>query len=166
MALWCVEELGMRIVPYESVDENGRCTCGDDACEDVAKHPIRRLAPKGWRSATRERSRITGFFNTAPHMNYGVVSDRMAVVDIDGPKGLREAERLGGRPTFSVRTGREDGGQHRYYEIPEGFEARSFKPSPGLEVWVGNQCVIGPGCKHASGAVYEGNGLPIAPAPD
>jgi hypothetical protein len=108
---------GFRVVPLHYPIEHVRdgaivvgCSCGDQACAAVGKHP---LTPHGLRDATGERARLAWHWRCWPQANIGLLTGEIAdVLDIDGPAG-REAIRqwaaehrlrLGG-PTVRTGTG-------------------------------------------------------------
>src|SRR5215207_4323806 len=62
---------------------------------------------RGYKDASRDRSRITAMFNSAPHTTgYGIATGQrsgVVVVDVDGPEGRKEAERRGLSSGYVVR---------------------------------------------------------------
>jgi hypothetical protein len=111
--------------------------------EKIARWRIE-LAPRSW-------SVLTGRAN-------GLV-----VLDIDGERGRADLARLetelGPLPTtWRVNSGRVDGGEHVWLQIPTGEDdARNQQPLPGFKIdvrgWHGH--VIVPGSKHKSGNRYR-----------
>jgi len=89
---------------------------------------------------------------------------RLIALDIDGDKGrsslaLLESE-YGPLPeTATSSTGREDGGEHRLFQVPEGFDMGAIKNAiafrPGLDVRAqGGQIVVAPSI-HQTGRAYR-----------
>jgi hypothetical protein len=84
------------------------------------------------------------------------------VIDRDDPDVLLPLP-----PTFEVhRRSAPAGKGHYYYRLADGIaEADVPRTFAAGEVRVaGSGHVVGPGCRHASGDLYEGNGLPVADA--
>jgi Bifunctional DNA primase/polymerase, N-terminal len=103
--------------------------------------------------------------------NIGVVLDLLMVVviDVDGPMGaaslawLLAQAGLDSLPaTYTVTTGRPDGGRHYWFRLPSGA-VKLFNqiggpksPTPGLDILFQGVAVAA-GSVHKSGAVYRGN---------
>ncbi|WP_262774917.1 bifunctional DNA primase/polymerase [Brevibacterium permense] len=99
--------------------------------------------------------------------NWGLLCGRgLAVLDLDGPEGrawldelaARHAEvSVWARSTLRVTTGRTDGGVHLYAAVPEGVDllTASGAVAPHVDVRGAGFYVVGPGCRHASGAFYR-----------
>ena len=64
-------------------------------------------AGHGFHDARTERSRVIALFNAAPDATgYGIATGSPSRRIVDGPDGLREAQRLGLTSEYVVRTGR------------------------------------------------------------
>ncbi|WP_453984283.1 bifunctional DNA primase/polymerase [Brevibacterium casei] len=99
--------------------------------------------------------------------NWGLLCGRgLAVLDFDGPEGrawldelaARHAEvSVWARSTLKVTTGRPDGGVHLYGAVPEGVDllTASGAVAPHVDVRGAGFYVVGPGCRHVSGAFYR-----------
>jgi hypothetical protein len=120
----------------------------------------KREGGRGYKDASRDRSRVTALFNRAGRTatGYGIATgqaSRIVVVDVDGPEARAEAERRGLRSRRVVRTGRIDGdGWHIYFELPPSVKLRSRMLAPGLELKAEGAYVVGPGSAHPSGRTY------------
>lgn len=100
-------------------------------------------------------------------LNWGLLCGRgLAVLDLDGPEGRAWLDRLAekhaevfvwARSTLKVTTGRTDGGVHLYGAVPEGVDllTGSGAVAPHVDVRGAGFYVVGPGCRHASGAFYR-----------
>jgi hypothetical protein len=129
----------------------------------ASKHPWR----KGWTvNATSDMRLIEAWDGHWPAMNWGVLCGReggVLVLDADGPRGIADLARLECElgplpPTWRVRSGRADAGEHVWLAPPPGTDdVRNQQPLPGYKVdvrgWHG-QTVI-PGSRHKSGRRYE-----------
>jgi len=78
---------GHNVLLTHGVLRTGKCTCGDDNCGKVGKHPLSEFFPKGVNSATRDLFLIDGALKKYPHANLAMALGGLTVVDIDGPKG-------------------------------------------------------------------------------
>jgi hypothetical protein len=64
------------------------CSCGDQACRQVAKHPLGALVPHGVNDATTNRARVLAWWTRHPQANIGLAcGHRFDVLDVDGPEG-------------------------------------------------------------------------------
>ena len=111
--------------------------------------------------------------------NVGVViSDlRVMVLDVDGPLGevslqtlLDQAGSTALPETYTVTTGRADGGRHLWYRLPDQQEklvsqlGQHYPQTPHLDVLF-RGLVVGAGSLHKTGATYVGcSSLPPPPS--
>jgi putative DNA primase/helicase len=115
----------------------------------------------GYKDASRDRSRVTALFNRAGRdvTGYGIATgaaSERAVIDVDGPKGRAEAEQLGLRSGYVVKSGRVEGdGWHLYYSIPAGVTIKSRTLAPNVELKAEGAYVVGAGSLHPSGVAYR-----------
>jgi hypothetical protein len=164
---------GFSVVPLWSVGDNGRCRCGDRACERQGKHPMSKLVPHGLTQATRDHRWIERWWRSEPH-NIGIRLDRWLAVDGDCrvPK-LRDTLDQWGREdehlahTLWQFTGRYGGdrGFHAIYELPGAVEFKAH-PWPGVDIKYGSGAyLVAAPSRHFSGVSYELIDQPIAQAP-
>ncbi|MFC4291362.1 bifunctional DNA primase/polymerase [Sphingorhabdus arenilitoris] len=150
------------VLPIHGIVD-GCCTCGVDKCTSPGKHPISSLVSHGVKDATIDLKTIRRWHRKYPNMNYAIATKGLAVIDCDSKAAL-QAFRSSYRPppTFTVKTAR---GFHYYYrgEMHARNGVRSkldIKSGPG-------SYVVGPGSRHASGAIYAvWEDEPIADLPD
>ena len=90
---------GFPVLPLHSVTEGGGCTCGNSECES-RQAPFAPLAPHGLKDATVDLDVIRGWFGEHYWLNYGVVTDKLLVIDIDPRNG---GDRPGPRSAASLR---------------------------------------------------------------
>lgn len=156
---------GWRVFPVHSTrkgdDGSIRCTCGDDACANVGKHPW----VSGWVDrASADRGAVALFWKSKPLANIGVVmGEASGLVDIEtDPRNggddswLELIDELGPLPhTLSFRSG--GGGIHRLFKWPEGRSLRKRGGwRKGVDVLAGdNAFAVMPPSRHRSGRVYE-----------
>lgn len=173
MSTMCDEALalagrGFRVVPIHTPGPNG-CSCEKGAAcgGSTGKHP--RL--NAWqRDATTDPQKIRNWWRSWPDANIGLVmggEPRLVAVDIDGADGRATLAGLetehGGLPaTLTSRSGRVDGGEHRFFRVPEGWDLRAIKnragkpggPMPKVDIRAEAGQVVAPPSLHVSGKRY------------
>jgi hypothetical protein len=128
---------GFRVVPIHTPGPNG-CSCERGAAcgGSTGKHP--RL--NSWqKDATTDEQKIRAWWRSWPDANIGLVmggEPRLVAVDVDGPEGRATLARLeqqhGSLPeTLTSRSGRVDGGEHRFFRVPAGLDLRKIKNRAG-----------------------------------
>jgi hypothetical protein len=155
-ALWFARQ-GHAVLPLHSVTDDHQCTCGDAGCHSPGKHPVAALVPHGAKDATTDEATVKAWFADAYWLSYGVVTDKLFVVDVDTKHGGTEKWRaMYGEPTrhlphtWQVRTG--SGGAHVFFVPPD--KARSGDLERGIQLKSDGGYVVGVACKHVSGGVY------------
>ncbi len=158
---------GIPVFPLHDT-AGGRCSC-HSVCHRPAKHPRVR-----WQdAATTDLRTIREWWRRWPSANIGgsIGAAGVFVVDVDG-RGGRESlaswEATCGplRPTYAVRSGRIDGGEHRWYTADRPIRNRQGV-LPGVDVrGIGGYVVLPPSW-HASGRPYRALSpySALAPAP-
>jgi hypothetical protein len=177
-ALTLIEQSGALIFPLHHVI-GGRCSCGNDECKSVGKHPIER----GWqRDASASELVVRAWWARHPHASIGLLTGQRAgivVIDVDGAVGLESLRaieaRYGALPlTPRVITSR---GIHLYFIYPSdatdgGVRNNASAIAPGIDVRGNGGYVVAPGSVHESGHVYawvagcELGALPVAELPE
>jgi len=144
---------------------------GDFEILPVTRGPSKApLIPRGFLAASCDLATIERWWRRWPGANIGMrVPEGMLVLDIDprsgGDQTLAELELKHGPlpPTMTSRSGRGDGGHHRWLLYPRG-EVRG-KLGPGLDVKTRRGFLIVPPSLHPStGAPYRWSEPPEAPA--
>src|ERR1019366_9649095 len=114
-------KLGWSVFPVHSA-KNGRCSCGDEDCKNVGKHP---RTKHGVKDGTTDGKTMRAWWRRWPHANVGIATGKQSgilVLDID-PRHeggaslyslLKKHGPLPKRP--KVKTG--GGGRHYYFEHP------------------------------------------------
>ncbi|MFY9936156.1 MAG: bifunctional DNA primase/polymerase [Silvibacterium sp.] len=134
---------------------------------------------KNWRElATTDLAQLVSWAVEFPGCNWGVATGAasdLLVIDVDGPEGrdsVADLERQGLilPRTLTVKTGREDGGIHLYYRLPNGADIRNdqgAKIGPHIDARATGGFVVCPPSVHATGRAYEwaDPNVPIADAP-
>ena len=137
------------------------CSCKRGAdCDTPGKHP----AIRGWQAeATSDADEIKFLWRNFERANIGIRPDGFQVLDFDD---LRAVTEWNLSPTWTVRSGRSGGGQHRYYRLPEGVELSNADLCHGIDTRGHKGFVVGPGSLHPSGQHYELiDDRPMAPLP-
>ncbi len=162
-------ELGFRVLPVWGVrrgrDGNPKCQCGQVECKR-GKHPI----GQAWQKhASSDVDRVRAARQGKPTANIGLAmggEGRLVAVDIDGEPGRVSWDALeathGPAPiTLTSATGREDGGEHRVFRVPDGLDIARLRTRAnagkhtGIDTRIeGGQIVVAPS-NHESGAVYR-----------
>lgn len=157
--------LGFAVCEVATANADGLCSCRlRFDCNAPGKHPVGR----DWlRLAVARRSRPTFRVPTgvrlAPATSYGLIpmpGSGLIVIDRDDPDVLLPLPE-----TFEVhRASAHERRGHYYYRLPaeiaEDDVPRAFA---GGEVRVAaSGHVVGSGCRHASGDLYEDNGADVA----
>jgi hypothetical protein len=153
---------GFAVLPLHTINEDGACTCGNQACSSPAKHPIASFAPHGLNGAVADIGVVTQWWAGWPDANVGIAAGAVSgivVLDVDVAKdGLTSLEamvrRYGPLPaTWRCRTG--GGGEHWWFRHPGGKVANSRSGiAPGIDVRGDGGYVVAPPSQHASGNGY------------
>jgi hypothetical protein len=134
---------------------------------------------KGWpEAATSDMKQLEAWAHQYPACNWGLATGTasgLVVIDVDGAEGrasLADLERQGLTlpATFTVTTGRTDGGEHRYYRPPSGVDIRNDqngKIGAHVDVRGTGGFVVCPPSIHASGKQYRfiDPSVPVADLP-
>ncbi len=150
-----LSQMGFYVFPVWGVTI-GKCDCGKVRCQHPGKHP-HKLAPHGFKDATRKLDIVEALWSDDPNANIGVATGNgLVVVDVDGPEGEESLKRLkqhmGQLPeTLQVRTGK---GRHLYFHC-DAETASSVAKWPGIDIRGHGGYVIGPGSTHQNGATYQ-----------
>lgn len=176
MAALALAAAGFRAIPLHTPTDDG-CTCAAGAeCRSAGKHP--RL--NSWqRDATSDPAAIRGHWTRWPHANIGIAmggAERFVALDFDGPTAYATLARLEAEheplpTTLTVRSGREDGGEHRIFRVPSGLNASRIKNATGtarsvhhgIDIRANGGQIVAPPSLHASGKRYTFVGPADAP---
>jgi hypothetical protein len=149
------------------------CGCGTLRCTSPGKHPMPRLAPRGFKDASTDAKVIKEWWTSRSDANIGIATGRgVVVVDVDprhgGDRSLVELERTNGQlpPTWRVKTG--GGGLHIYFTSPPDVMIKNSASqiADGVDVRGHGGYVVAPPSTHISGGFYEwATGKDLAPMP-
>jgi hypothetical protein len=136
------------------------CSCGNDECQSIGKHP--RIS-KGCKGATTDAAIIEQWWKTWPDANIGIATGTasgLVVLDVDpdreGDKSLAELENLNGRLPNTLESKTGSGGWHCFFECTDGMLKNSAgKVGDGLDVRGEGGYVVAPPSLHRSGDRYE-----------
>lgn len=153
---------GLLVLPIESIDLDGRCTCGAADCASPAKHPVGNLTPRGLHDATNDAEIIRRWFDQRPGANVGIRTggeSGLVVLDEDLPYGEDSRADLEARygelpDTPRVLTG---GGGEQYFFRHPGYRipCSTAKLGVNLDVRADGGYVVAPYSLHRSGRLYE-----------
>lgn len=177
---------GFRVVPLWRIiriaGKPFRCECGDADCVEngpnhkhVGKHPC----PKAWqKKASDDPDVVRDWWRRFTQRNIGMVmggAGRLVAVDVDGPDGRASVAALdathGPMPiTLSSASGRDDGGEHRIFRLPEHLDIKRIKNRkflPGLDVKANNGQIACAPSEHNTGRIYTWTvRAPVADMPE
>ena len=154
---------GWRVVPFNTVLKNGRCSCSPEKgkCDaKPGKHP--RITEWEKKASTKE-SEIRKWWRMWPDANVGVLAGHdsgLVVLDIDnyngGDDSLRELEKLHGELPFTVESITGSGGRHILFKHPgQHIQSSPGKIGSGIDVRADGACFIAPPSNHVSGNNYQ-----------
>jgi putative DNA primase/helicase len=154
--------LGLAIFPCHQPVINGtsRCSCGNPACPDPAKHPYARHAPNGFKNASKD-PRVIKRWNGGNH-NIAIATGSISgivVLDVDPRNGGTEslmylqAEHEDLPHTWKALTGGD--GEHYVFRHPGRYiPSRDSKIAAGIDVKGDGGYIIAPPSRHISGRYY------------
>jgi hypothetical protein len=152
--------------PLYPINPDSTCGCGAKTCQSAGKHPIGLWGQvqRGDPLPELDARQGYGIRTGAAPQGSGVF-----VVDCDSPEALGRFLALGDVPdTYTVRTGRAEGGFHLYFRAPADFRVKQSTSAlaPKVDIKGEGGFVVGPGSLHVSGNKYEVvNERPPADAP-
>jgi Bifunctional DNA primase/polymerase, N-terminal len=157
--------LGLRVLPlhYPFPDSAGpvRCSCREESCTHVGKHPLGRLVPHGIHDATSDPNVIRRWWVTEPNANVGIALDPdKVVIDVDprhgGDASIRDFEARHGRLPASPMVGTAGGGRHLWMRQIAGAQlATAIGLLPGIDILTDGSLAVAPPSVGGSGRCYE-----------
>ena len=145
---------GWSILPIHTI-HNGLCTCGNVECGTPGKHPRIKWAEFTKRLPTKDEV-VSWFTVEYPNSNIGVVTgliSHLAVVDCDGPVGIKSVEPLHLPPTLTSRSG--GGGLHMFYGLGSQTLPTKIGILPKVDLKAEKGYVVLPPSLHRSGRRYQ-----------
>ncbi|MBN1448771.1 MAG: bifunctional DNA primase/polymerase [Bacteroidetes bacterium] len=157
-ALWYVLVMKWHVIPLHTVDDEGRCTCGNDECTSAGKHP--RIA-RWQKKASDDPARIREWWERWPDANIGILTGKptgLLVVDVDprndGDISFDQLESEGKKIPGTVECHTGGGGRHYYLRRPEGNARFPQKLAEGIDLKCDDGYVVAPPSRHRSGEEY------------
>jgi hypothetical protein len=150
--------MGLPVFPLHSPYNSG-CSCGNEECKDIGKHP---RTAHGFKDATTDEKQIRAWWKKWPKANIGIrtgAGSELVVLDVDARhKGyislqLLEKAHGGLPPCPTVHTG--GGGRHKYLSHPGIPIKNKTGIAPGLDIRGDGGYVVAPPSRHSSGKRYE-----------
>jgi len=129
---------GWPVFPLWWIEEDGQCACGTSNCEYAGKHPLGKVAPHGYQSATTDYALAEEWWGRYPKANIAIATgtvSNLLVIDMDPRSGGLDAiERLQREnyplgDTLRAQSGSGDG-VHYYFSYPgvtTKFELSEYK---------------------------------------
>lgn len=109
---------------------------------------------KEYQNRRPTEAEILAWWTKCPNANVGIVTgliSGVAVVDLDGPEGLKQAESLGLKSRVSSITGR---GKHLWYRT-ESVISNAVRTYPGIDIRGDGGYVVAPPSLHPNGQRYR-----------
>lgn len=154
-------ERALFVLPIWWVGNFGACGCGSthsDQPNNIGKHPIAPLVPRGHLDATIDLDTIDRWWTQYPNANIAVACDRSALVVIDiDPRNdghitwANITSEIAVPETMRAATG--GGGYHHFFTAELNDEYRG-KLGPGVEVKHKGYVLVAPS-NHKSGETYR-----------
>ncbi len=158
---------GWRVIPLHHVREFGEtpvCGCYKrEACHTPGKHPM----IMNWReNASTDVALVSQWWRVWPNANVGLVTGglaRIVAIDIDGESGRDSLVKLEATheplpDTLRQTTGREGGGEHYLFYVPDDFDMDRIrnrtKMAPGIDVRAEGGLIVAAPSMHPTGARY------------
>jgi hypothetical protein len=151
-------DLGFHVFPVHAVDGEGVCTCGNDGCKDIAKHP---LTTNGFKDSTTDPEKLKEYFSgDYDQANIGLATGKASgvwVLDVDVLGSLTTLQRQYGTLPRTP-TGKTGGnGLHHLFKYPDGviIPNSQSKVADEIDVRGNGGYVILPPSNHKSGDQYR-----------
>jgi hypothetical protein len=151
--------LGWAVFRLYTVDDEGRCTCGDRACPNPGKHPFK--GTRGFKDATTDEATVRSWCGAdGPPFNLAIATSGMTVIDIDMGEGKEGAQtwtaliQEHGEPvTLMARTG--GGGMHMFFQYCVDLKTGNNRLGKHVDVKSDGGYVVVAPSRHRSGGIYE-----------
>jgi putative DNA primase/helicase len=151
---------------------DGECSCGKPDCGAAGKHPLARLAPRGFKDATTDLRTVFQWWRDHPESNIGCATGPASgfwVVDVDNvADGQALFDRFGCNVvTRAVQTG--SNGLHLHFAVPaDGEPVTNRTGVDGLAIDVrgdGGYCILPPSVNGSGPYVWHNEDVEPAEAP-
>jgi hypothetical protein len=115
----------------------------------------------GFKAATSDADQVVKWWTQWPDANIGFHPGpgRLVVLDLDGPAAFDDARKLGllDVPTLAAKSGRAEGGQHLYFQLPAGVDRIGNKKLLGdhIDIRAHDGYIVVPPSVHPNGNRYE-----------
>ena len=151
-------ERGWYVFPVHFVTPDRKCSCGDDKCTNIGKHPI---THNGLNEATVEKDQIIKWWMERPYANVAIRTGEISginVIDID-PRHEGDdtfdklLDEFGSIPdTVTATTG--GGGTHIFIQHNNAFHSQN-NLMQGVDIKGDGGYVLAEPSNHVSGGLYE-----------
>jgi replicative DNA helicase len=119
-----------------------------------AKFPV--IKWKEFQTRLPTEAEVIQWWTEDPEANTAIITGKisnLAVIDLDGPEGIKQAKQFNLAPTLTVKSG--GGGLHYYYSFPEeGIQNSQKKLADKVDIRGEGGLAIAPYSLHASGGIY------------
>jgi len=153
----CYGRMGLKVIPIYHP-----CDPAEKSRDKRGKRPIGSFVPHGFKDATDNVEQIIRWWTRKPDANIAIApgSSGLIGIDIDGELGRQSLvvleKKLGTLPsTWTVTTGRENGGTHLYFKSPGFAVSNKVGWCDGIDIRHHGGGLIVPPSVHQSGTRYE-----------
>lgn len=158
---------GWKVIPLHYPLPSGKCSCGNENCPSIGKHPT--ITWKGIGDQPQDIEEVIKWWKDDPEYNIGILTGKQSgivVIDVDGPEGIESLGKFDCPETPTVLTGK---GKHLYYAYPGLPIKNAVRLLPGIDIRGDAGYVVAPPSGHMNGRQYKWYGntqnIPLAPLP-
>lgn len=152
-------ELGWPVLPLHTPNGDGSCSCKNQNCERIGKHP---RVLHGVNDATVDEEIIKQWWEKWPDANIGIaagITSNITVLDIDpkdnGHVNLAQLEEEYGKLPQTLRARSGSGGQHIFFNYLGGFKNSAGKIREGIDIRTQGGYIVAAPSLHVSGNRYQ-----------
>lgn len=151
---------GLRVIPLQTPNEKGECSCGVKDCKRSGKHPRwdPNDLPNGVKSATTNISQIIKWWKRWPNANIGIATGgSLTVIDVDGEEGRKSIASLipGDWEKCTLTSASGNDGLHLYFKNTGEPLPNAVKFASGLDIRDSGGYVVAPPSLHRNGSRYS-----------
>lgn len=153
---------GYRVLPLHSPNKIGVCSCGNENCQNVGKHP---RTQHGFKDASCDPEIIQEWWGRWPNANIGLVTGKesdLLVLDVDprhgGDESLKKLQEMIGLLPETTVAHSGSGGSHYFFKYPPNVDignSTCVGGFEGLDIRGRGGYIVAAPSLHVSGGRYE-----------